>query len=117
MKTIIHLIINYKRNPMASIRHHAILFALAATALLLMRFYFDIPLPLFWPLGTWFMVMSVHFFVVRSMTVTDEEADAWADDLRRGAYDSIHIRNIYNDPTPFKSSNTKSAQKEKRDES
>jgi uncharacterized membrane protein len=92
------LIAYYRRKPMHSVYHHGALYVGVALVLFGLRYQANIYVPIFWPLLAWFFIAAIHFFIVKSMEVDDEWADAKADKLRRDAYDFQHVREIYNEP-------------------
>jgi len=93
------LIAYYRARPaIVTVWHHAALYVAVTALLLVLRYGFGVPVPLYWPLFAWFMLLSVHFFIVRAMGASNEWADGRADDIRRDAYDFQHIKEIYSEP-------------------
>lgn len=98
MMQLKRLLAYYKADLMRSVYHHGALYAGVAAIMLGLRYLAGLPVPLFWPLGVWFMVAAVHFFIVKSMSVDNDWADEKADRIRRDAYDFQHVREIYKEP-------------------
>jgi hypothetical protein len=92
------LLIRYRKDPMASFRHHAALFAAIAATWIGLRTAADLQISLFWPFGIWFAIATAHFCIVRSMTVSDEEADARAEDIYRRTYEFERVEDVYPQP-------------------
>ncbi|MBT3534502.1 MAG: hypothetical protein HN478_11535 [Rhodospirillaceae bacterium] len=82
--------------------HHGLVFVVAIMIMVGARATFAPWMPLFWPLLIWYIVFSLHFLLVRSLTANDEWADERADKIRRHAYDFQHVKDIYIKPTNFK---------------
>lgn len=98
MTPLQRLLAYYKADLMRTIYHHGALYVVAAAIMLGLRHGAGLPVPLFWPLGVWFMIAAVHFFIVKSMAVDNDWADGKADRIRRDAYDFQHVREIYKEP-------------------
>lgn len=81
--------------------HHGVIYFGVAAAGILLRLA-GLPVPLFWPLGVWFMLLAAHFFFYRAFQADEDWADDRADKLRRHSYDFQHIREIYKEPTTLK---------------
>ena len=81
--------------------HHGLLFGIFTVLLLIARATFAPEVPLFWPLLIWYIVFSLHFLLVRSLTANDDWADERADKVRRHAYDFAHVKDIYIKPITF----------------
>ncbi len=96
-------IIDYYRRCRAVILlwHHGLLFGIFTVLLLIARATFAPEVPLFWPLLIWYIVFSLHFLLVRSLTANDDWADERADKVRRHAYDFAHVKDIYIKPITF----------------
>jgi|GEM_PF-990679 len=93
------LIAYYRSRPLiVTVWHHAALYLVVAALLLALRYGAGVAVPLYWPLFAWFMLLAVHFFIVRAMAASNEWADGRADDIRRDAYDFQHIKEIYGEP-------------------
>jgi hypothetical protein len=102
MDRIIRIIAYYRgRSPVTLLWHHGLLFAAVGTLIVCLRVTWMPWMPLFWPLVIWYVVFSLHFLLVRSLTANDEWADERADKLRRHAYDFQHVKDIYIKPTNF----------------
>ena len=81
-------------------RHGLLLLCVAA--LMIGARYTVAPLiPIFWPLLIWYLLFSLHFLLVRTLSANDDWADERADKLRRHAYDFQHVKDIYTKPTNF----------------
>lgn len=91
----------YARRPGMLIMHHIALYVVVAVTGIGLRLS-GVPVPLFWPLGVWFMLLAGHFFFYRSFQADEDWADDRADRLRRHSYDFQHIREIYKEPKPLK---------------
>ncbi len=89
------------RSPVTLLWHHGLLFGVAAIVLITARATFAPSVPLLWPLLIWYVIFSLHFLLVRSLTANDEWADERADKVRRHAYDFQHVKDIYIKPTTF----------------
>ena len=98
---------HYAASPASLLMHHIALFAIVALSGIALRLM-GAPVPLFWPLGVWFMLLAGHFFFYRSFQVDEEWADDRADRLRRHSYDFQHIREIYKEPTTLKTPDKRS---------
>lgn len=48
----------------------------------------------FWPMIAWSLVLSLHFFYYKSVTVDEAWAQERTDDLRLRSYDLGHIQDI-----------------------
>ena len=48
----------------------------------------------FWPMVVWGMVLALHFFFYKSVTVDEDWARERTDDLRLRSYDLSHIQDI-----------------------
>ena len=48
----------------------------------------------FWPMCAWGLVLALHFFLYKSITVDDAWVQERTDDLRLRSYDLSHIRDI-----------------------
>ena len=96
-------IIDYyrRRRAVTLLWHHGLLFGSCTVLLLGARAFIGPEVPLFWPLLIWYIVFSLHFLLVRSLTADDEWADERADKVRRHAYDFAHVKDIYIKPIPF----------------
>ncbi|HJM91297.1 MAG: hypothetical protein QGG28_19730 [Alphaproteobacteria bacterium] len=81
--------------------HHGLLFGIFTVLLLIARATFAPEVPLFWPLLIWYIVFSLHFLLVRSLTANDDWADERAGKVRRHAYDFAHVKDIYIKPITF----------------
>lgn len=99
----IRRIFNYYRRGRAVtlLWHHGLLFGAAVIMLITARATFAPGVPLFWPILIWYVIFSLHFLLVRSLTANDEWADERADKVRRHAYDFQHVKDIYIKPTTF----------------
>ncbi len=90
-----------RHKPVALLWRHGLLFACVAALMVTARVTFAPWMPLFWPLLIWYVLFSLHFLLVRSLTANDQWADDRADKLRRHAYDFQHVKDIYIKPTNF----------------
>lgn len=90
-----------RRSPTTLLWHHGLLFLATAVLLIGARIYGLSWVPLFWPLLIWYVVFSLHFLLVRSLTANEKWADDRADKLRRHAYDFQHVKDIYIKPSNF----------------
>ena len=114
MNRIMRIIAYYRRKPpVTAVWHHGLLFFGVAALLVTARATFADWMPLFWPLLIWYIVFSLHFLLVRSLTANNDWADDRADKIRRHAYDFQHVKDIYIKPTNFEEP---SFPLEKRDE-
>ncbi|MDA1098871.1 MAG: hypothetical protein O2967_07780 [Proteobacteria bacterium] len=89
------------RSPVTLLWHHGLLFVVSAILMVGGRVTWMPWMPLFWPLVIWYVVFSLHFLLVRSLSASDDWADDRADKLRRYAYDFQHVKDIYIKPTNF----------------
>ena len=96
-------VINYIRGkrPLALLWRHGLLFIFVGTLMVWARFTIAPWMPVVWPLLIWYLLFSLHFLLVRTLTANDEWADERADKLRRHAYDFQHVKDIYIKPTNF----------------
>ncbi|MFP6746773.1 MAG: hypothetical protein VCD66_04140 [Alphaproteobacteria bacterium] len=102
MDRIRGIIAYYRRKrPVTLLWHHGLLFFGIAALMISARVTFAPWMPLFWPLAIWYVVFSLHFLLVRSLTANDDWADERADKIRRHAYDFQHVKDIYIKPTIF----------------
>ncbi len=101
--SFVKAIIDYyrRRRPVTLLWHHGLLFGTFTVLLLGARALIGPDVPLFWPLLIWYVVFSLHFLLVRSLTANDEWADERADKVRRHAYDFAHVKDIYVKPITF----------------
>lgn len=76
------------------LRVHQIVFALVIIPLNLVNVYTGAPWWAFWPSLIWGMVLAVHLFIVRSMTVDEEWVNERALELREHSYDFDHMKDI-----------------------
>jgi hypothetical protein len=99
----IRAIIDYyrQRRAVTLLWHHGLLFGSFAVLLIGARSVIGPAVPLFWPLLIWYIIFSLHFLLVRSLTANDEWADERADKVRRHAYDFAHVKDIYAKPITF----------------
>ncbi|MDP6345295.1 MAG: hypothetical protein QF578_07745 [Alphaproteobacteria bacterium] len=104
MPAVLRRIIDYyrQRSPITLLWHHGALLLIVAVLLVAGRFTVAPWLPVFWPLLIWYVIFAFHFLLLRSLSVGDDWADARADKLRRQAYDFQHVKEIYKEPTTFK---------------
>ncbi|MDE0941926.1 MAG: hypothetical protein OSB58_05745 [Alphaproteobacteria bacterium] len=82
--------------------HHGILFVVCAGAAIWSRLAWAPEFPIFWVLGIWYLIFSLHFLLLRSLGANNEWADDRADKLRRQAYDFSHVKDIYVKPITLK---------------
>ena len=80
---------------------HGLLFLCVAALMIGARYTVAPWMPLFWPLLIWYLIFSLHFLLVRTLSANDDWADERADKLRRHAYDFQHVKDIYIKPTNF----------------
>lgn len=105
----------YRRHPGSLLMHHIALYVVVAALGITARLL-GLAVPLFWPLGVWFLVLAGHFFFYRSFQADEDWADDRADRLRRHSYDFQHIREIYKEPTPIKTEDIRAGTKDKSDD-
>lgn len=48
----------------------------------------------FWPMCVWGVILALHFFYYKSVTVDEEWAEARTGDLKLRSYDLSHIQDI-----------------------
>ncbi len=102
MDRIRSIIASYRRrSPVTPLWHHGLLMVAVIALMIGARVTFAPWMPLFWPLLIWYIVFSLHFLLVRSLTANDDWADERADKIRRHAYDFQHVKDIYIKPTNF----------------
>ena len=75
-------------------RAHLWAFASGNGLLTIINIYTGAPWWALWPLLIWGIAFSVHFFVYKSLTVTEEWADERIDDLRWKSYDLGHVEDL-----------------------
>ncbi len=100
MNPAMRIIGYYRRQrPVTLLWHHGLLFFVCGALIVLARIFWLPWMPVFWPLLVWYVLFSLHFLLVRSLTANDEWADERADKIRRQAYDFQHVKDIYIQPT------------------
>ena len=75
-------------------RVHLWTFVLGNVLLTFVNIYTGAPWWALWPLLIWGVAFSVHFFVYKSLTVSDKWADERIDDLRWKSYDLGHVEDL-----------------------
>lgn len=73
---------------------HEVAFALVILPLNLLNISQGAPWWAFWPSMSWGIVLMVHLFIVKSMTVDEEWVDSRAMGLREHSYDFDHMKDI-----------------------
>ncbi|MGI9336761.1 MAG: 2TM domain-containing protein [Gammaproteobacteria bacterium] len=76
------------------LRRHAAAFCIVLALSLLANFVMSDGGWSVWPLYAWGLLLTVHFFYVRALNVSDEWVQERTDDLRMRSYDFDHIRDI-----------------------
>ena len=73
---------------------HEVAFALVILPLNIINISQGAPWWAFWPSMTWGVVLMVHVFIVKSMTVDEDWVNERAMELREHSYDFDHMRDI-----------------------
>ena len=90
-----------RQRPIGLLWRHGLLFLFVAALMIGGRYTVAPWMPIFWPLLIWYLLFSLHFLLVRTLSANDDWADERADKLRRHAYDFQHVKDIYIKPTNF----------------
>lgn len=73
---------------------HEVAYALVILPLNILNIYQGAPWWAFWPSMSWGIVLMVHVFIVKSLTVDEDWVDARAMELREHSYDFDHMSDI-----------------------
>ncbi len=73
---------------------HEIAFALVILPLNIVNAVQGAPWWAFWPSMTWAVVLAVHLFIVKSMTIDEDWVAERAMQLREHSYDFDHMKDI-----------------------
>lgn len=82
------------RTALRWLRVHAGAFALVIVPLNVINVMGGAPWWAFWPSMSWGVVLAVHFFIVKAMTIDEEWVNERAMELREHSYDFDHMKDI-----------------------
>ena len=75
-------------------RWHATAYGVSMGGLAIVNIYVGGGWWSFWPMVAWGIVLALHFFYYKSVTVDEDWADERTEDLKLRSYDLSHIQDI-----------------------
>ncbi|HEX5613419.1 MAG TPA: 2TM domain-containing protein [Burkholderiales bacterium] len=84
--------------PLPSFRAHALVFSLAASALIVSNVVIGGGWWSFWPLVLWGFALGGHYLVHKARTIDDAWVEERTEDVRSKSYDAGHIDAIKKGP-------------------